>query len=224
MSIGALLKARTKPQQSKVSLSDPKPNQINRTETSPPSRKKLEHRTNKHAPMVMSSKRSVTRKRTVVEIPKLERRDPRFDSLSGAVDPELHQRSYGFLRSQRKAELDELRQAFMIAKKRKTSLPEEELRRMEDALKRAENAEVQHEKLEQEREALKKWKASEKVKQQEGKSAFYLKKKDQKDVILADRFEHLSQDKRKLQKAMERKRKKVAGKEKKSMPAKRSRT
>ncbi|KAG0141566.1 hypothetical protein CROQUDRAFT_98629 [Cronartium quercuum f. sp. fusiforme G11] len=201
MSIGALLKARTKPQQFKVSLSNPKPNQINRTKTSPPSRKKLEHRTNKHAPMVMSSKRSVTRKKN-------------------SFDPELHQCSYGFLRSQRKAELDELHQAFMIAKKRKTSLPEEELRRMEDALKRAENAEVQREKLEQEREALKKWKASEKVKQQEGKSAFYLKKKDQKDVILADRFEHLSQDKRKLQKAMERKRKKVAGKEKKSMPAK----
>lgn len=47
---------------------------------------------------------------------------------------------------------------------------------------------------------------------------------DQKDVILADRFQHLSQDKRKLHKSMERKRKKVAGKEKKSMPAKRSRS
>ncbi|KAG0149152.1 hypothetical protein CROQUDRAFT_351310 [Cronartium quercuum f. sp. fusiforme G11] len=134
LSIGALLKARKKLQHSKASLSDSKPKQIDRTKTSPPSplpRKGLEHSSNKHVAMFMSSRRSVTRKRIVVEIPKLERRDPQFDSLSGAVDPELHQRSDSFLRSQRQADSDGLRRAFMITKKKTRAVPVEESRRME---------------------------------------------------------------------------------------------
>lgn len=140
-----------------------------------PVRKLIPHRTNKHAPMVMSSKRSVTRRRTVVEVPKLERRDPRFDSLSGAVDPELHARSYGFLRQQRQAEIDDLSRALKQAKAN-PSFPTAEFQRMEEALHRAENAEVQRHKLEREHQALKAWKTTEKAQQQEGKSAFYLKK------------------------------------------------
>jgi hypothetical protein len=45
----------------------------------------------------------------------------------------------------------------------------------------------------------------------------------QKEIILTDRYQHLSQNKSKLHKSIERKRKKLDGKDKKSMPLKRTR-
>ncbi|EGG06886.1 uncharacterized protein MELLADRAFT_86326 [Melampsora larici-populina 98AG31] len=253
LSIGALLKSQkqakksTKPEtkpskpaklikkveqsSESESESEPEPEPESNPSSSYP---RIQQRTNKHAPMVMSSKRSVTRRRTVVSVPKLERRDPRFDSLSGAIDPSLHSRSYGFLKTERKLELETLRKTYQKAKSKPGTISEIELKRTEESLRRAENFEIQNDKIEREREALKKWKTEEKAKQQDGKNPFYLKKtlvsycdvllEEQKEVILADRFDHLSQDKRKLQNAVERKRKKVAGKEKKSMPAKRARS
>ncbi|EGG11551.1 uncharacterized protein MELLADRAFT_102587 [Melampsora larici-populina 98AG31] len=165
LSIGALLKSQKQAKtstQPETKPSKPKPKVIEKVEQSSESESepkpkpelgpsssypRIQQRTNKHAPMAMSSKRSVTRRRTVVAIER-----------------------------------------------------------------------------EREREVLKKWKTEEKAKQQDGENPFYLKKKEHKEVILADRFNHFSQDKRKLQKAVERKRKKVAGKEKKSMPAERARS
>ncbi|KAH9467149.1 hypothetical protein Pst134EB_002175 [Puccinia striiformis f. sp. tritici] len=69
-------------------------------------------------------------------------------------------------------------------------------------------------KSEREKLALRKWKAQEREQRKAGKGAFYLKK---------NRFKHLSQNKSKLNKSIERKRKKVDGKDKKSMPNKRRR-
>jgi len=178
-------------------------------------------RSSKHAPMEISSKKPVTRKRTIVEVPKIERRDPRFDSLSGAVNEDLHQRSFAFLKEQRRAELDNLRQALAKAKKARQNTAQ--LEALEHQLRREENKEVQREKVEREKLALRKWKAEEREKRKQGKGAFYLKKKAQKEVVLTDRYQHLSQNKSKLHKSIERKRKKVDGKEKKSMPLKRPR-
>ncbi|KAI9600808.1 hypothetical protein H4Q26_000601 [Puccinia striiformis f. sp. tritici PST-130] len=170
------------------------------------SRKPIAHRSHKHAPIEISSKKAVTRKRTIVEVPKIERRDPRFDSLSGA----------------RRLEIEELRQTLNKAKK-KGQQPLESLELLQEQLRREENKEVQNEKIEREKLALRKWKAQEREQRKEGKGAFYLKKKAQKEVVLTDRYEHLSQNKSKLNKSIERKRKKVDGKDKKSMPNKRQR-
>ncbi|KNE91278.1 hypothetical protein PSTG_15302 [Puccinia striiformis f. sp. tritici PST-78] len=186
------------------------------------SRKPIAHRSHKHAPIEISSKKAVTRKRTIVEVPKIERRDPRFDSLSGAVNEVLHQKSFGFLKEQRRLEIEELRQTLNKAKK-KGQQPLESLERLQEQLRREENKEVQNEKIEREKLALRKWKAQEREQRKEGKGAFYLKKKAQKEVVLTDRYEHLSQNKSKLNKSIERKRKKVDGKDKKSMPNKRQR-
>ncbi|KAI7962161.1 hypothetical protein MJO28_000255 [Puccinia striiformis f. sp. tritici] len=184
------------------------------------SRKPIAHRSHKHAPIEISSKKAVTRKRTIVEVPKIERRDPRFDSLSGAVNEVLHQKSFGFLKEQRRLEIEELRQTLNKAKK-KGQQPLESLELLQEQLRREENKEVQNEKIEREKLALRKWKAQEREQRKEGKGAFYLKKKAQKEVVLTDRYEHLSQNKSKLNKSIERKRKKVDGKDKKSMPNKR---
>ncbi|KAH9473897.1 hypothetical protein MJO28_000266 [Puccinia striiformis f. sp. tritici] len=186
------------------------------------SRKPITHRSHKHAPIEISSKKAVTRKRTIVEVPKIERRDPRFDSLSGAVNEVLHQKSFGFLKEQRRLEIEELRQTLNKAKK-KGQQPLESLELLQEQLRREENKEVQNEKIEREKLALRKWKAQEREQRKAGKGAFYLKKKAQKEVVLTDRFKHLSQNKSKLNKSIERKRKKVDGKDKKSMPNKRRR-
>ncbi|POW17466.1 hypothetical protein PSHT_06342 [Puccinia striiformis] len=159
----------------------------------------------------ISSKKAVTRKRTIVEVPKIERRDPRFDSLSGAVNEVLHQKSFGFLKEQRRLEIEELRQTLNKAKK-KGQQPLESLERLQEQLRREENKEVQNEKIEREKLALRKWKAQEREQRKEGKGAFYLKKKAQKEVVLTDRYEHLSQNKSKLNKSIERKRRKSMGK------------
>ncbi|MBW0467230.1 hypothetical protein O181_006945 [Austropuccinia psidii MF-1] len=182
-------------------------------------RKSIAPRSNKHAPIEISSKRAVTRKRAVVPVPKIERRDPRFDPLSGTVNQELYERSFSFLKPQKQAEIEELRQKLKKAKK--AHVNESEVKKLELDLHRIENQEVQNQKLEREKEALKRWKADEKAKRKEGKGAFYLKRKDKKELILADRYQYLSQDKRKLKKAIERKQKKTGAKEKKMMPIKR---
>ena len=119
-------------------------------------------------------------------------------------------------------EIDRLRQTLQQAKK-KSQLNPTQLQALEEQLRREENREVQRQKMEWEKQALRKWKAEENAKRKEGKGAFYLKRKAQKEIILTDRYNHLSQNKSKLHKSIEKKRKKVDGKEKKSMPFKRQR-
>ncbi|KAA1106376.1 rRNA bioproteinsis protein rrp36 [Puccinia graminis f. sp. tritici] len=188
-------------------------------------KKSIAQRSHKHAPIEISSKKPVTRKRTIVEVPKIERRDPRFDSLSGQVNSELHERSFEFLKEQRKSELEQLRQTLALAKKKKSSskLDPDQLEALENHIRKEENKDVQNQKLMWEKQALKEWKSQENAKRKEGKGAFYLKRKAQKEIILTNRYQQLSQNKSKLHKSIEKKRKKVDGKEKKSMPFKRHR-
>ncbi|PLW16163.1 hypothetical protein PCANC_19096 [Puccinia coronata f. sp. avenae] len=203
----------------------PNPNhhhqQANRASSS--SHNGIQQRSNKHAPIEISSKKPVTRKRTIVEAPKIERRDPRFDSLSGAVNEELHSKSFGFLKEERRKEIEQLRETITKVKKSKQKSNLDVVEELEHELRRQENKEVQREKMEREKHALRKWKAEEKEKRKEGKGAFFLKRKAQKEIILTDRYQHLSQNKSKLHKSIERKRKKLDGKDKKSMPLKRTR-
>ena len=61
--------------------------------------------------MEMSSKRPVSRKRLIVEVPKKETlRDPRFNALCGQFNEGLFKRSYGFVREYQKKETDELKE------------------------------------------------------------------------------------------------------------------
>jgi ribosomal RNA-processing protein 36 len=107
----------------------------------------------------------------------------------------------------------ELRQAI---KKTKNEDDKEKLKRkllsMESQKKAREaklkQQEIVHEHKKRERELIK-----------EGKQPFYLKKSEQKKLALIDRFQNMKGKQR--EKAIERRRKKVASKERKNMPAER---
>ncbi|GAA6019207.1 hypothetical protein JCM11491_001417 [Sporobolomyces phaffii] len=180
-------------------------------------KKGIEGRSNKHAPTEMSTKRPVSRARQIVEPTTLKARDPRFDSLSGSVNQDLFQRSYSFLSGSLEKEVETLRQTAVKARKN-AQLPEAEKEKIEDSLRRMENRLVERKRKEREHAAMKDWKKEEKEKRQQGKGAFYLKEADKKKLFLKAKFDELSQDKRKLSKAMDKKRRKTSQKEKKQMP------
>ncbi|GAA5985183.1 hypothetical protein JCM10908_002558 [Rhodotorula pacifica] len=174
-------------------------------------------RTNKHAPTEMSARRPVSRVRQVVETQELKARDPRFDVLSGSVNKDLFRKSYSFLADQHQQELETMRKTAAAARKNR-QLPQEEKDRIDEALRRMENREVTRKNRDLQEEAMRQWKKEEADKRKEGKKAFFLKESEKKKLFLKAKYDDLAQDKRKLHKAMDKKRRKTSQKEKKLMP------
>lgn len=186
-------------------------------------------RKSKHAPEEVTSKRPVSRYREVVSRPHDARpkaRDPRFDhELTTGQDLARFRRNYAFLDEYREAELRQLRETLATGgkghsgKKRaggaKLLSPEER-----DGLKRAitamENQKRARDRREREEELLAEHRRKEKELVKQGKKPFYLKKSEQKKMLLLDQYASMS--KGQVDKAIERKRKKVAAKEKKQLP------
>ncbi|KAK4633260.1 rRNA biogenesis protein RRP36 [Fulvia fulva] len=168
-------------------------------------------RSSKHAPMSQSSKHQVTRKRLVVDVPKRQVRDPRFDAMHQRHGhPGDSDKAYAFLQDYQKAEIQELKGAM---KKTKSEDDKEILKRkvisMENKLK-AKAAK------EREQEIIRKHRKEERDKVQEGKTPYYLKKKDIKERAIVEKFNDMkSKDREKL---IEKRRKKEGQKEKKRMP------
>lgn len=167
-------------------------------------------RSSKHAPGSMSSKRQVTRKRTVVDAPKRHVRDPRFGPVGGAMDETKIEKNYAFLNDYQESEMSELRAAI-----RKTRDEEDK-----DILKRKllsmESKKKSREGKERQQQVLREHRKKEKEAINQGKNPFYLKTADQKQLALVDKYNSMkSRDREKL---MDRRRKKVAGREKKNMP------
>lgn len=190
-----------------------------------PSKKdKPPSRSSKHAPMEVSSKRPVSRKREIIPVKKIQARDPRFDPLitsrSGAghnskVDEDHARKAYAFLDEYRD---DEMRQLKAAVKNAKTPAEKEKLQRTVMSMESRKKA---REKKDKERAVVEEHRRKEKELVKEGKKAqpFYLKKSEQKKQLLVNQFTGLSA--RQRDKAIEKKRKKVAGKEKKAMPMER---
>lgn len=186
-------------------------------------------RSSKHAPMEMSSKRPVSRKREVIPVRKLQARDPRFDPLvaarssagasSGKHDVDAAEdrarRAYSFLDEYRD---DEMRQLKAAIKKTRNSADKEKLQR---ALMSMESRKRAREQKDRERAVVEEHRRREKELVKEGKKAnpFYLKKSEQRKRLLVDQFTGMSEKQR--EKAIEKKRKKIAGKEKKELPMQR---
>ncbi|WVQ96029.1 hypothetical protein IAU59_003129 [Kwoniella sp. CBS 9459] len=185
-------------------------------------------RGNKHAPQAMSTKRQVTRHRQVVDLHKPDRRDPRFSSVSaGTLDAHLHSQSYSFLPSILKEELSSLKQALFAAQKAERTCPwaekaarTAERERIELQLGKVRTRLVRSERETAERDVLAKAKKEEREKRASGKGAWYMKKGEKRDLLLKARFQALEKTggKNAVKKAMEKKRRKVAIKEKKSRP------
>lgn len=174
--------------------------------------------------MEMSSKRQVSRRREIIPVKKTAYRDPRFDPLvtgqaGGAhvtpTDEDRARRAYAFLDEYRD---DEMKQVRAAVRKAKTPAEKEELQR---ALMSMESRKKARAKRDKERAVVEEHRRREKELVKEGKKAqpFYLKKSEQKKRLLVDQFTGLSE--RQRDKAIEKKRKKIAGKEKKNMPMER---
>lgn len=222
ISFGALARAQASLPSSKRSKKPAQPPSDDSDPHSPPERddskrpatKASMKRSSKHAPQEQTSKKPVSRRREVVstETKRAPARDPRFDVTMGKMTPQEEARAkkaYAFLEKYRDDELAELK-----AQVKKTKDPDqkEELKRQVMVI---ESRRKTNKRKEERESIMREHRAKEKELVAQGKQPFYLKRAEQKKQALTKRFEGLSKGQR--DKAIERKRKKVAGKEKKEL-------
>ncbi|CAE7215624.1 unnamed protein product [Rhizoctonia solani] len=181
-------------------------------------KKDITKRSSKHAPTEITSKRPVSRHRTVVDVPVIATRDPRFTPLSGQLSQPKYSHAYSFISEIQKNEVETLRAS--LAKARKQRAPWETIESLERALKRAESAVEKAKRDEREREALAKVKKEEKEKQKTGKGAWFMKKSEKRELLLKAKFDDLaaSGGQNAVRKAIDKRKKKTAQKEKKARP------
>ncbi|KAK7954545.1 hypothetical protein PG988_015239 [Apiospora saccharicola] len=182
----------------------------------------LAKRSSKHAPMEVTAKRAVTRKREVVSVPKVVARDPRFGPVgttsysrhpNPAMEEEATRRNYAFLDKYRDDELAEMKKE---VKKMRDPAAKERLQRK---IMSMQSQKQQKQRREAERAVVSEHKRKEKELVEQGKQPFYLKKSEQKKQVLMNRFAGMK--KGEADKAIERKRKKLASKERREMPMER---
>jgi ribosomal RNA-processing protein 36 len=165
------------------------------------------------SPLEVSSKRPVSWKRKVVEVPAMKRRDPRFETLSGKFNEDLFNKSYGFIKD--------------IQSEEKRALQKElahctdatESHRLIKTLESIQNRESasQHKQVQQ--TIKREWRKQELKNIEEGvkKKPFFLKKSEERKLFLLNKFKNKTdQD---LDHLLEKKRKRNAGKIRKFLPA-----
>ena len=198
----------------------------------------LASRERKNAPAVMSSRRPVSRLRQVVKpIQNAKARDPRFDSLSaGPVNLDLHAKSYGFLPDLYQTEIKQLRDQHAKLKRteihhagpRAKSQQAAEIRdqraHVEQELRRAESRQNERTRRERERSVKADFKKENQRRVDAGLKPFFPKKAQFQEALLRKQFDEMAQGSgtgsgASLRKAMDRKRRKDAHKEKKSLDA-----
>lgn len=183
------------------------------TRLSGPKKQTETKRANKNRPMEMSSKKPVGRFREVIQAPKREIRDPRFESLCGKFDESRFKKSYRFIydeelpaeRQRLKKELAKGGENMEEAQKRLDWI-DKELREEQQRRKR-EEATAEH--GTKERAAVK-----------QGKKPFYLKKSEQKKEELVGKYQELKAS-GKLDKFLEKRRKKNSAKDHRFLPYRR---
>lgn len=152
----------------------------------------------------------MSRRREIVPDTRRQYRDPRFDPLVGrVVDEEKASRAYAFLDEYREKEMSDLRAQI---KKTRDAGAKEDLKRQLQAMESRKKA---RKRREEEEDLLREHRRKEKELVAQGKTPFYLKRSEQKKQLLVKRYEGMS--KGQVDRAIERKRKKVAGKEKKEL-------
>ncbi|KAL8669873.1 MAG: hypothetical protein Q9168_005561 [Polycauliona sp. 1 TL-2023] len=167
-------------------------------------------RSSKHAPVELSSKKAVSRKREVVPVVKRDIRDPRFEPVGGPVNEQKANKDYSFLNDYRDSEIVELK---ALIRQAKDATAKEPLKR---SLLSMESRRKAQQMKDQDAEVQRSHRAREKELVGQGKKPFYLKKGEQKKMALLKRFEGIKG--KRLDKVIERRRKKNAQKERKDMP------
>ncbi|OJA17160.1 hypothetical protein AZE42_00197 [Rhizopogon vesiculosus] len=196
-------------------------------ERDPKIRKDLAKRSSKHAPTEITSKRPVSRRRTVVESKAPQPRDPRFLHITGDYKPEKFREQYNFLSNLHSNELKTLRESLKRARKLLANSPhdlraerEREVGRLELAVKRGESTVNRDKREKVETDALQRATREEREKRQHGKAGWWMKASEKKELLMKARYEEIASSggKRAVKKAIEKKQKKISQKEKKSRP------
>ncbi|KAL7752687.1 rRNA biogenesis protein rrp36 [Sorochytrium milnesiophthora] len=172
-------------------------------------------RADKNMPMEMSSKKAVSRKRQVVDVPTIARRDPRFDSLSGKFNADLFSKTYAFVEDHRNVELGELRAALAREKN------PEEAERLQKTLQRLQSQQRARTNEQRQQQVKREWKKKELQAVKDGKKPFFLKKAEEKRLYMISKFKDASSGD--LDKLLEKRRKRNAAKEKRYLPYERRR-
>ncbi|WFD43130.1 rRNA biogenesis protein rrp36 [Malassezia psittaci] len=202
-------------------------------------RKELERREHKSAPTIMSTRRPVSRARSVVPTAgPAKGRDPRFDSLSaGPVNLDLLSKSYKFLPDLYEKEIASLKSTYdklkrmekhhagPHAKSEQAAQIRQEKQDVELALRRAESQRNERLRRENERSVKSEIKKENQRRVDSGLRPYFPKKAERTAKILHHKYEQLAQQGRSksssaaLKKAMERKVRKNAQKDRKSLDA-----
>ncbi|PPJ57008.1 hypothetical protein CBER1_00609 [Cercospora berteroae] len=167
-------------------------------------------RTSKHAPAAQSTKYQVSRRRQVVDVPKRNVRDPRFDAFHQGAPTGNLDKAYSFLVDYQKDEIKELKAEI---KRTKSEQEKDVLRRKVNSMENRLKAKAAKER---EQEVLRKHRKEEKSKVEQGKTPYYLKKKELKEKALVEKFKGMKSKER--QKLIDKRQKKESQKEKKKMP------
>ncbi|KAK3709562.1 rRNA biogenesis protein rrp36 [Vermiconidia calcicola] len=168
-------------------------------------------RSSKHAPTSRSSRYQITRKRTVVDVPKRVSRDPRFDAIQQrSAHPGNSEKAYSFLRDYQKTEIGELKSAIKQTKN------EDEKATLKRKVISMENRIKSHEAKDRQQEIVRQHRKEEKDMVEQGKKPFFLKKKEVKERALVEKFKGMKgKDREKL---IEKRKRKEGQREKKRMP------
>lgn len=182
----------------------------------------------KHAPMEQSSKWAVGRHREVVPVKKVRHRDPRFEELgSTPLSSKAAESAYSFLDDKRRNELSKLKTEIRKEKRKRKGREggeDSKIEVMKSAEIRLKQVDNQRQQYRVDKNALSEWKEKEKKSVAAGKQPFYLKKKAAKELLLEARFDSMRKGKggkKRVEKVMERKRKKTVAKERKFLPEER---
>lgn len=165
----------------------------------------------KHRPLEMSAKVRVPFLRQVVPISKKVARDPRFDDLSGEYNPEVFDKTYQFLNDIRAKEKQ------LVKRQLKKHRSGEEHEKLQQLLQRMEQQEMAQQERKQQQELRLALKQERRALAQQGHRPYFLKKSEQRQLALAEKFKDLKRSK-KLESFLSRKRRRNAGKDRRHLP------
>ncbi|XP_021547805.1 kelch domain-containing protein 3 isoform X1 [Neomonachus schauinslandi] len=165
----------------------------------------------KHRPLEMSAKVRVPFLRQVVPISKKVARDPRFDDLSGEYNPEVFDKTYEFLNDIRAKEKE------LVKKQLKKHRLGQEHEKLQQLLQRMEQQEMAQQERRRQQELRLALKQEQRARAQQGHRPYFLKKSEQRQLVLAEKFKELKRSK-KLESFLGRKRRRNAGKDRRHLP------
>ncbi|XP_047714648.1 kelch domain-containing protein 3 isoform X3 [Prionailurus viverrinus] len=165
----------------------------------------------KHRPLEMSAKVRVPFLRQVVPVSKKVARDPRFDDLSGEYNPEVFDKTYQFLNDIRAKEKE------LVKKQLKKHRSGQEHEKLQQLLQRMEQQELAQQERKRQQELRLALKQERRARAQQGHRPYFLKKSEQRQLVLAEKFKELKRSK-KLESFLSRKRRRNAGKDRRHLP------